>query len=74
MLYIEHYLQPTSSYVLEFLSSRCSTLFGETCGSQFKGQCMERMVCFMGYDMIKAHMGQHLLLENVYKAHFVSLT
>ena len=37
MLYIEHYLQPTSPCVLKFLSSRCPTSFGETCGSMFKG-------------------------------------
>ena len=37
MLYNEHYLQPASSCVLEFLKSRCPTLFGETCGSQFNG-------------------------------------
>ena len=39
MLYIEHYLQPTSSCVLrlKFLSFRCPTLFDETCGSKLKG-------------------------------------
>ena len=38
VLYIEHYnLQPTSSCVLKFLSSRCPTLFGEIRGSRFKG-------------------------------------
>ena len=37
VLYIEHYLQPASPCVLKFLSSRCPTLFDETCGSKFKG-------------------------------------
>jgi hypothetical protein len=37
VLYIEHYLQPASSCVLEFSSSRCPTFFGETCGGRFKG-------------------------------------
>ena len=39
VLYIEHNLQPASPCVLKSLSSRCPTLFGETCGSQFKGYC-----------------------------------
>ena len=55
VLYIEHYLQPASPCVLEFLSSKCPTLFGETCGSWFKGHGMEEIICFMGDDMIKAH-------------------
>ena len=33
VLYIEYYLQPPSPYVHKFLSSRCPTLFGETCRS-----------------------------------------
>ena len=33
VLYIEHYLQPTSPCVLKILSSRCPTLFDETLGS-----------------------------------------
>ena len=37
VLYIEYYLQPASPCVLEFLKSGCPTLFGETCGSRFKG-------------------------------------
>jgi hypothetical protein len=37
VLYVEHSLQHASSCVLEFLSSRCPTLFGETCGSWFYG-------------------------------------
>ena len=34
--YIEHYLQPASPCILEFLRSRCPTLFDETCGSLHK--------------------------------------
>ena len=37
VLYMEHYLQPASPCVLKFLSFRYLTLFGETCGSMFKG-------------------------------------
>ena len=53
VLYSEHCLQPV--FVLEFFSSRCPTLFGETYGSRFKGQGREQMVRLMGYDNTKAH-------------------
>jgi hypothetical protein len=66
VLYIEHYLQPTSPCVLKFLSSRCPTLFDETCGSKFKGQGMEEMVYLMGYDNGGTYMANLLL-----KIHYI---
>ena len=62
---LEKYYQNLSKSILQapkfqefkILSSRCPTLFDETCGSKFKGQGMEEIACLMGCDVIQAHRG-----------------
>ena len=57
-------LDGKNKFALKFLSSRCPTLFGETCGSRFKAYKKIQVVCLMGYDMIKLHSGKNCILTH----------
>jgi hypothetical protein len=51
-------------HALEFLSSICPTLFGETCKCRFQGLGKVYLVSLTSYGMMNAHSGKSCILSS----------